>query len=74
MSQSLNKIYIHIIFSTKNREDLLPAISVSQSKVDTVTNYIRNQKEHHTKKSFKEELVEFLKNYQIEYKEEYLWS
>ena len=50
------------------------AFSVSQSKVDTVTNYIRNQKEHHTKKSFKEELVEFLKNYQIEYKEEYLWS
>ena len=49
-------------------------ISVSQSKVDTVTNYIRNQKEHHTKKSFKEELVEFLKNYKIEYKEEYLWS
>ena len=49
------------------------AFSVSQSKVDTVTNYIRNQKEHHTKKSFKEELVEFLKNYKIEYKEEYLW-
>ena len=44
-----------------------------QSKVDTDTNYIRNQKEHHTKKSFKEELVEFLKNYKIEYKEEYLW-
>ena len=46
----------------------------SQSKVDAVTNYIRNQKEHHTKKNFKEELVEFLKSYQVEYKEEYLWS
>lgn len=150
MSQSLNKIYIHIIFSTKNREDILPqqdlneihsyiggiinhnlcksiivggtpnhvhilcelastvsismllqetkrssskwmknrypqkqyfawqngyaAFSVSQSKLDAVRNYIQNQQEHHTKKSFREELLEFLKSYQVEYKEEYLWT
>lgn len=151
MSQSLNKIYIHIIFSTRNREDIhlrreyeledihhyiggiinknlcksiivggttnhihilcelastvsvamllqeikrssskwikskysqcqdfawqngYAALSVSQSKVDAVINYIRNQQEHHKKKNFKEELIEFLNNYQVEYNEKYLW-
>jgi putative transposase len=48
------------------------AFSVSQSKLDAVRNYIQNQQEHHTKKSFREELLEFLKSYQVEYKEEYL--
>ena len=150
MPQSLNKVYIHIIFSTKNRENILPekhldeihsyiggiinknlcqsltiggtcnhihilcemastvstsmllmeikrssskwikreypqqvyfawqngyaAFSVSQSKVDTVINYIKNQKEHHARKSFKEELIEFLNAYQVEYDEKYLWG
>lgn len=150
MSQSLNKLYIHIIFSTKNREYTLPlnnlpeihayiggiinqnlcksiivggtgnhihilcelastvsiamllqeikrssskwikgqsfqqhpfawqsgyaAFSVSQSKVGVVTTYIKNQQEHHIKKDFKEELIEFLTNYRVKYKEEYLWT
>ncbi|EKU91363.1 hypothetical protein HMPREF9447_01553 [Bacteroides oleiciplenus YIT 12058] len=150
MSQSLNKIYTHIIFSTKNREDILPltnldnihryiegiinrnlcksiivggtanhihilcelastvsiamllqeikrssskwikneypklqyfawqngyaAFSVSQSKVAAVTHYICKQQEHHQKKSFREELIDFLKSYHVEYNEEYLWT
>lgn len=149
MSQSLIKLYTHIIFSTKNREDILPqkhlseihhyiggiinhnlcksiivggttnhihilcelastvsiamllqeikrgsskwikneypklqsfawqsgyaAFSVSQSKVDTVIRYISNQQEHHQKKDFREELKEFLKSYNVEFNERYLW-
>ena len=148
MSQPLNKIYTHIIFSTKNREDILPprdlnnihryiggiinrnlcksiivggtanhihilcelastvsiamllqetkrssskwikgkgiyyhwfawqegygAFSVSQSKVDVVTRYIGRQEEHHKKISFEDELKIFLKEYGVEYHEQYL--
>lgn len=37
--------------------------------------YIENQKEHHKTKTFKEEVEEFLKQYDvIEYDEKYFWS
>lgn len=48
------------------------AFSVSQSKVEVVTNYILNQEEHHKKMSFEDELKLFLKEYKVEYNEEYL--
>ncbi len=37
------------------------AASVSQDKLDTVRNYIRNQEEHHRKITFEEEYNHFLK-------------
>src|SRR5262249_37386169 len=43
------------------------AFSVSQSNVATVAKYIANQEQHHAKKSFKEEFIEFLKQNDIEY-------
>ena len=48
--------------------------SVSQSKVSVVENYIRNQKEHHQKQSFKEEYIRFLKENGVDYNEDYLWT
>ncbi len=39
------------------------AISVSESAVDTVREYIRNQEEHHRKKSFEEEYDELLRQH-----------
>lgn len=42
------------------------AFSVSQSAVEKVFLYIKNQKEHHGKKTFQEEYEEFLKLYKIE--------
>jgi len=48
--------------------------SVSQSKADTVSSYIDNQKEHHKHQTFREEYIQFLKEYGIEYNEEYLWT
>ena len=47
--------------------------SVSQSKVDVVKRYIENQKDHHKTETVKEEYVRFLKEYGIDYKDEYLW-
>ena len=35
---------------------------------------INNQKEHHKKKSFKDEYIEFLEKFQIEYNTDYLFE
>ena len=150
MPQSLAKVYLHIVFSTKNRADLIKpevetelykyiagilknlectaikiggtpnhihilntfartitiskmlelvkkdsskwiktkgiefnnfywqngygVFSVSQSQINIVKNYIENQKEHHQKKVFKDEYLELLKKYNIDYDERYLWD
>ncbi|WP_459557288.1 IS200/IS605 family transposase [Lacunimicrobium album] len=150
MAQSLAKIYIHLIFSTKNREPLLhdvwrdeafkilggiannigcqslivggitdhvhmlfqlgrtlsladvikslksqsshwinqtrdlpvpfqwqagyAAFSVSQSNVEKVREYILHQPEHHTKESFQDELRTWLKRYEIEWDERFVWD
>lgn len=50
------------------------AFSVSQSQVETVMAYIRNQVEHHKKHSFKDEYLSFLRLYKIEYDERYVLS
>jgi putative transposase len=39
------------------------AVSVSQSAVNNVREYIRNQEEHHRKHSFEKEYNEFIKKY-----------
>lgn len=150
MSQSLSKLYTHIVFHTKNNQDLIKAdvenelyaylggilklnncvpikingvedhvhilcimsknialadlleelkrnssrwiktkgvnyktfawqggyggFSVSESIVKIVKRYIENQKEHHKTETFKEEYIRFLKEYDIDYDENYLWT
>ncbi len=39
------------------------AVSVSESHLESVRNYIKNQEEHHKVKSFSEEIDEFMKKY-----------
>lgn len=48
------------------------AFSCSSSSVDNVIRYIQNQEEHHKKRSFKEEYLDFLKKYEVEYDPKYL--
>uniref|UniRef100_UPI004047D5A8 IS200/IS605 family transposase n=2 Tax=Roseivirga sp. TaxID=1964215 RepID=UPI004047D5A8 len=50
------------------------AFSYSHSALDNVIAYVQNQKEHHRKRTFKEEYKEFLTKYQIEHKDEYLFE
>lgn len=49
------------------------AFSVSQSVVDKTLAYVENQSEHHKKRSFQEEYIDFLKLYNIEYDERYVF-
>ena len=39
-----------------------------------IIKYIRNQEEHHSKTTFREEYLSFLKAYDIEFKNEYLFE
>ena len=48
--------------------------SINYTEVDVVINYIRNQREHHKNISFKKELIAFLKKYNIDYDDRYLWE
>ena len=48
--------------------------SVSQSNVEEVKRYIRNQKEHHRKMTFQEELRALFERHGIEYDERYVWD
>ncbi len=48
--------------------------SYSRSQMDDVIKYILNQQEQHTKKKFKEEYLEFLKKFDVEYDERYLFE
>ena len=50
------------------------AFSYSHSSLDQVIKYIMKQKEHHKKQSFKDEYLTFLKNFAVEYKDEYLFE
>ena len=150
MGQSLSKVYVHIIFSTKNRQSLIDEFiknslfdyiggickrlncnpvkvggykdhvhvlcllskhiaqtklleeikrssskwikgkekkysnfywqdgyaiySVKHTDLDLVSKYIEDQGEHHSKRSFKDELRMLLKKYDIEFDERYIWD
>ena len=50
------------------------AFSVSQSHVDQVRQYIAGQEQHHRKVTFQDELREFLRRYEVDYDERYVWD
>lgn len=50
------------------------SFSVSSSRKNAVLRYIANQKAHHRKQTFKEEVLRFLDEYGVEYDERYLWD
>jgi putative transposase len=50
------------------------AFSYGHSQIDQVYQYILNQEEHHSKKTFKEEYLEFLQKFEIENDGKYLFE
>ena len=50
------------------------AFSVSQSGVGEVREYIRSQPEHHRRLTFQDEFRRFLRRYEIEFDEQYVWD
>lgn len=57
-----------------NWQEGFGAFSYSKSQIDTVIKYILNQEEHHKNKTFKEEYIDFLKKFEIDYDEKYVFE
>jgi REP element-mobilizing transposase RayT len=50
------------------------AFSYSKSHISLVVEYIENQKQHHTKKTFLDEYKKILKDFNLEYDEKYIFK
>ena len=50
------------------------AFSYGHSQLDMIIRYIQNQQAHHQKRSFKEEYLSFLRKFEIEFKDEYVFE
>jgi REP element-mobilizing transposase RayT len=55
-------------------QDGYGAFSVNPSQIDTVREYIANQRTHHSKITFQDEYRAFLKKYNVAYDERYVWD
>lgn len=55
-------------------QDGYGAFSYSHSSLNKVITYIQNQKENHRTKSFREEYLDFLKRFEIDFKDEYVFE
>src|SRR5215211_4766757 len=48
--------------------------SYGQSQIDRVYKYIQNQEAHHKKQTFRDEYLDFLKKFKVEYDEQYIFQ
>lgn len=84
-SQSLSSLMLRVKRETSewiNREKLTlgrfqwqngyGAFSYSKSQISNVINYIQNQEQHHARKSFREEYLDILEKFGIEYDVRYM--
>jgi len=55
-------------------QDGYGAFSYAHSQIDDVINYINSQEEHHQKRSFKEEYLNLLQKFNIDYDPKYLFD
>ena len=88
MPRSLAQVWLHVIFSTKERrpffqnsefrEEMFRMLAhhVKEAKCvsDSVDTYIRNQEQHHAKLSFQEEYRIICQKHEIEIDERYVWD
>jgi len=66
-SNNLPKLHFHW-------QEGFGAFSYHKDLVPVVGNYIDNQKEHHAKKSFRDEYLDMLREFDVEYDERYLFE
>jgi len=50
------------------------SFTYAHSQLDTVSKYVLNQEKHHQKKTFREEYFEFLRKFEVDYEEKYLFD
>ncbi len=75
--KSLSSGWIHDTFPDRKQfawQEGYSAFSVSKSVVQRVVRYIENQREHHRKLTFEEELITLLGKHGIEYDRQYVFD
>ena len=50
------------------------AFSYSQSQIDAIIAYINNQEKHHERRTFKDEYLDLLQKFNVEYNEKFLFE
>ena len=55
-------------------QDGYGGFSYGHSQMNSVYNYVLRQEQHHKKKTFKQEYLEFLKKFEVSYDEKYLFE
>jgi hypothetical protein len=83
MAQSLSRVLVHFIFSTRDRFAFL-VDSELRKRMHAYLARVFNEHdspaievggtEHHRQRTFQEEYLEFLRENQIPYDERYLWT
>lgn len=61
-----------LVIDKFNWQEGYGAFSYSHSQIDDVVKYILNQEKHHKTKTFKEEYVEFLDKFMVDYNKDYI--
>lgn len=69
MANTYTQIYIQTVFSVQNRLSL-----IQQKWKDDLFKYIINQEQHHKKKSFLEEYLDFLNKFNVDYDNRYVFK
>lgn len=64
----------HYLKSKFSWQEGYAVFSYSSSQVKQVYDYILNQEKHHKVKTFKEEYIDFLKKFDVDYNEQYLFD
>ena len=57
-----------------NWQEGFGAFSCSHSQLSAVIQYIQNQENHHRRRSFKEEYLDMLKKFEVEYDPKYIFD
>ena len=57
-----------------NWQEGFGAFSYGHSQIDSVAKYILNQEKHHKRKTFKEEYLDLLQKFEVEYEDQYLFE
>jgi putative transposase len=69
--------WMNVLSETKSRFEWqkgYAAFTVSYSNIDSVELYVKRQEQHHTRKTFREEYIEFLRRHKIEFEDAHLFE
>ena len=70
----IDRALLHLFPTLRSHRFRGARTAESHSQVDAVVKYIHNQEKHHAKKTFREEYLEMLKKFEVEYDKKYLFE